>query len=106
MEITVPAMLIQNPALAIPRFDSGERPCLIASISIFPRIAPGIPAKNPQQKTLMIPSTKEITAFVLFEPVVGGGGGGPGGMESGMGGGGVKGGGEAKGAPQLPQNFA
>jgi len=78
IERTEPAMLIQNPAFAIPIFDSGERPCLTASISIFPTMAPGIPLRNPQQKTLMIPRTRETIAFVFEPPGAGAGcGSGP-----------------------------
>jgi hypothetical protein len=69
IESADPAILIQNPAFAIPIFDSGDLPCLMASISIFPMIAPGIPLKKPQQKTLAIPSTKERIALVLFDPI-------------------------------------
>ena len=70
-------MLIQNPAFASPILDSGARPCLIASISIFPRMAPGIPKKGPQQIKLRIPRIKENTALLL-DPLDGCGGGGPG----------------------------
>ena len=64
IQSAVATMLIQKPAFAIPMFDSGDRPCLIASISIFPRMAPGIPVKGPQQRKLRIPSMRENMALL------------------------------------------
>ncbi|KXK02093.1 MAG: hypothetical protein UZ17_ACD001001462 [Acidobacteria bacterium OLB17] len=53
----------QSPTCAIHFPPAGDVPLLIASSSIQPTIAAGIPAKGPQQTSAAIASTNAIVAF-------------------------------------------
>jgi hypothetical protein len=71
--MSVAAMPPQSPTIAIHFPSAGERPFFIASSSIQPTIAAGIPANGPQQKK---PATAKPSAAIAFwlDPVFGDGG--------------------------------
>ncbi len=61
--MTVAAMPPQSPTIAIHFPSAGERPFFMASSSIQPTIAAGIPANGPQQKK---PATARQSATIAF----------------------------------------